>query len=83
MIVDVEQVAIVKLFGSRQSVLQTAVEKKKLSALQTEHDFMFGSATRKGSLPEKLNFNYGTDPSGNSIDVPKRLSEPPAKERRL
>ena len=78
-IVDVEQGAIVKLLESRQSVLQTAVEKKKLSALQTEHDFMFGSATRRGSLPEKLNFDYGTDPSGKSIDSPKRLSEPPKK----
>jgi len=78
-IVDVEQGSIGKLLGSRQSAMQTAIEKKKPSALQTEHDFLFGSATRKGSLPEKLNFNYGTGSSGKSIDVPKRLSEPPKK----
>jgi hypothetical protein len=78
-IVDVEQGAIGKLLGSRQSAMQTAIEKKKPSALQTEHDFLFGSATRRGSLPEKLNFDYGTDPSGKSIDSPKRLSEPPKK----
>jgi len=78
-IVDVEQDTIGKLLGSRQSAMQTAIEKKKPSALQTEHDFLFGSSTRRGSLPEKLNFNYGTDASGESIDSPKRLSEPPKK----
>jgi hypothetical protein len=78
-IVDVEQGSIGKLLGARQSAMQTAIEKKRLSALQTEHDFLFGSATRKGSLPEKLNFNYGTDSLGKSINSPKRLSEPPKK----
>ena len=78
-IVDVEQEVISKLLGSKQSALQNTIEKKKPSSLRTEHDFLFGSATRRGSLPAKLNFNYGTDPSGKSIDSPGRLSEPPKK----
>ena len=78
-IVDVEQNAVGKLLGTKQSDIQSAIEKKKLSVVRTGHDFLLGSAIRAGTLPEMLKFNYGTDAAGAAITFPKRLPDPPKK----
>jgi hypothetical protein len=78
-IVDVEQNAVGKLLDTRQFAIKDAVEKKKPDVLQREHDFLLGSATRTGSLLEKLKFNYGTNATGEAIVWPKQLPGPPKK----
>ena len=69
--VEVEQASLPKLLGSQQGSIKNAIEKEKLSALQTEYDSLFGTATSTGQLSKVLEFDYGQ--GGQS---PEKLTEP-------
>ena len=85
-LVKVEQSVLDRLLGRPQSTIKKAVEKiltkrtpeqKDYSALEREHDSLFGTPTRAGQLAAALNFDYGKNPDGSALTAPKKLGPPP------
>jgi len=85
-LVEVEQSVLDRLLGRPQSSIKKAVEKiltrrtddqKDYSSLQAEHESLLGTASRKGDLPDALNFDYGKKPDGTAKTSPKKLGSPP------
>jgi len=78
-LVETEDKCIGKLLGRPQSTIRRAVEQKDYSLLLQEHNRLLGDETREGQLALKLNFDYGTDPSGKKMVAPLTLPNPPKK----
>jgi len=76
-LVETEDKCIGKLLGRPQSTIRRAVEQKDYSLLLQEYNRLFGDEIRAGELASKLNFDYGTDPSGKKRIAPLALPDPP------
>ncbi len=78
-LVETEKSCISRLLGMPQSVIKRAIERDDHTRLLLEHNRLLGDETRPGRLPEKLNFDYGKNPSGTFRTSPFPLPEPPQK----
>jgi hypothetical protein len=78
-LVEIEKSCITKLLGTPQTVIKGAVERNDYTRLLLEHSRILGDETKAGQLPQKLNFNYGTNPNGTARTAPLALPEPPQK----
>ncbi|MDH4240622.1 MAG: hypothetical protein OEW48_13765 [Phycisphaerae bacterium] len=78
-LVETEKSCITKLLGAPQTVIKVAVERNDYTRLLLEHSRILGDATKAGQLPQKLNFDYGTNPNGTARTAPLALPEPPQK----
>jgi hypothetical protein len=63
--------------------LKGAIEKGGGTALQAQHDSLFGSSTTTGKLPTAANFDYGKNPDGSAKTTPPALPKPPATEKQV
>ncbi|MHC4653962.1 MAG: hypothetical protein ACYS91_02970, partial [Planctomycetota bacterium] len=78
-LVETEKSCISRLLGMPQSLIKRAIERDDHTRLLLEHSRLLGDDTRPGRLPEKLNFDYGKNPSGTFRTSPFPLPEPPQK----
>ncbi len=78
--VEIEQTTLRTILARAHSEIKRAIEKKSLSLLENEHDFLLGTAARAGELLTKLDFDYGKDADGRPITAPKKLPAPPVTE---
>lgn len=76
-LVETEDKCIGKLLGRPQSAIKRAVEQNDYSLLLQEYNRLFGDEIKAGELVSKLNFDYGTDPSGRKRMTPQPLPDPP------
>jgi hypothetical protein len=77
---DTEDKCIGLLLNKPQMTIRRAIERNSLQAILAEHDRLLGSATTTGQLPQTLNFDYGTSPTGSKLTAPKPLPDPPVKK---
>jgi hypothetical protein len=78
-LVETEKSCIAKLLATPQTVIKRAIERDDHTRLLLEHSRLLGDETRPGQLPQKLNFDYGRNPSGTFRTSPFPLPEPPQK----
>lgn len=75
-LVEIEDKCIGKLTGFQQTVIKRAVELDDYSTLFLEHGRLLGDATRKGEIPAKFGFDYGTADDGSKMTQPRDLLKP-------
>jgi hypothetical protein len=78
-LVETEKSCVTKLLATSLTVIKRSVERDDYTRLLLEHNRILGDETRPGLLPQKLNFDYGTNPNGTARTAPLPLSEPPKK----
>lgn len=76
---DIEEKCI-GTFLKPQMTIRRALERNSLPAILAEHDRLLGSATTPGQLPQTLNFDYSTNPTGPKLTAPIPLPDPPANK---
>lgn len=76
-LVETEDKCIRWLLEMPQTTIRKTVERGDYSALQREHNRLFGNQTSPGALASKLKFDYGTDATGKKLPAPLPLPEPP------
>jgi len=76
-LVETEDKCIRWLLEMPQTTIRKTVERGDYSALQREHNRLFGNETSPGALAVKLKFDYGTDAAGKKRAAPLPLPEPP------
>ncbi len=76
-LVETEDKCIRWLLEMPQTTIRKTVERADYSALQREHNRLFGNETSPGALAVKLKFDYGTDAAGKKRAAPLPLPEPP------
>lgn len=76
LIVEVEQSCIPTLTGTRQSYIQTAIERNRPANLLDEHNELLGAPDTQGRLPRALNFEYRAA-DGSTQPYPPQLPQPP------
>ncbi len=77
-LVEIEDKCIGKLTGLQQTVIKRAVELDDDNTLFLEHGRLLGDATRRGELPRKFDFDYGTAADGSRLMQPRDLPQPPS-----
>ena len=75
-LIETEEQCLGRLLGGTQTGIRRALEAGDLTALQSEHDRLLGSASQRGALPAKFNFTYGA--VGSNRTAPLALPEPPS-----
>ena len=75
-IVEIESTTLFELTGKRQSTMKKAIEGRKFSTLNREHDELLGSENAPGLLPAAVGFDYGKV-DGKTLIAPKRLPQKP------
>jgi hypothetical protein len=78
-LVETEKSCVSRLLATPQTVIKRAIERDDYTRLLLEHSSLLGDQTRPGRLPQKLNFDYGRNPSGTFRTSPVPLPEPPQK----
>jgi hypothetical protein len=76
-LIGTEVTCLEKLLGTPQTSVRRAIEGGDDAALWAEHARLLGTDTKAGVLPQKLNFDYGTDPGGGKRLGPATLPPPP------
>ena len=76
-LVETEDKCIRWLLEMPQTTIRKTVERADYSALQREHNRLFGNESSPGELASKLKFDYGTDAAGKKRAAPLPLPEPP------
>ena len=74
-IIETEDKCIRNMVGAQQD-FKKAIETKQLNTLMSYHDKLLGSNATRGEMPEKYNFNYGTNEDGSIRNAPLTLSNP-------
>ncbi|MBW8040323.1 MAG: hypothetical protein FVQ85_10020 [Planctomycetes bacterium] len=78
-LVEIEKSCISRLLAKPQTVIKRSIERVDYTRLLLEHSSLLGDQATPGRLPEKLNFNYGTNPNGSTRTAPLTLPDPPLK----
>jgi hypothetical protein len=78
-LVETEKSCVSRLLATPQSIIKRAIERDDHTRLLLEHSSLLGDDTRPGRLPQKLNFDYGKNPSGTFRTSPFPLPDPPQK----
>ncbi len=78
-LVETEKSCVSKLLVIPLTVTKRSVERNDYTRLVLEHSRILGDDTTPGLLPQKLNFDYGTNPNGSPRTAPLPLSDPPQK----
>ena len=76
--IHIEHNMLGKLLEKPQSSIKRAIEKRSITSLKREHDTLLGTSSLTGELARKIEFDYGKNPGGRSINAPKTLLYPPA-----
>lgn len=75
-IIEIESSTLFELTGKRQSTIKKAIEGRKFSTLNREHDELLGSENAPGLLPAAVGFDYGKQ-DGKTLIAPKKLPQKP------
>ena len=78
-LVEIESKCIGRLTGFEQEVIKRAVELDDDNVLLMEHSRLLGDETKRGEIPTKFNFDYGTAENGGNLAQPNE--SPPKDEQ--
>lgn len=76
-LVEIEDKCVGKLTGLQQAVIKRAVELDDYNMLILERGRLLGDTGRRGEIPQKFGFDYGTADDGSRLTQPRDLPEPP------
>ncbi len=76
-LVETEKTCLRKLTGKPQAGIKNAIESGDTKALLEEHNRLLGNAGEAGLLPDKMDFDYGKDQNGVTLQQPAQLVSAP------